>query len=626
MSRYLKIRGDILVCLLLAATTLAVYWQVRNYDFIRWDDPVYVTENPHVQAGLSRESVVWAFTSAHAGFRIPLTWLSLMLDFEFYGLNAGGYHVTNLLFHIANALLLFLVLKRMTGAFWRSGFVAALFALHPLHVESVAWVTERKDVLSTLFWILTMWSYFRYVEHPGIKRYLVVVLTFTLGLMAKPMVVTLPFVLLLLDYWPLERFRVAHANIDTEATTGVSSRLKDQRTLLYRFLWEKAPLFVLAAASALLTFLVTKDAGALSKLEMYPVNIRIANALVSYMKYMVKMIWPRDLAVLYPHPGENLPVWQVIGAGLLLLTVSIAVIRAAKRHPYLIVGWLWYLGTLVPVIGLVQVGQQAMADRFTYVPLIGLFIVIAWGIYELVSKLSYRRILLATGSGAIITALMICTWKQVSLWQDSITLFEHTLSVTSNNYSMYHNLANVLRETGKVDEAIAHYSKALEINPNHARAHNNLGIALTQKGRLDDAIYHHSQAIKINPDSVESYHNLGLILARQRRFDDAIVYLSKALELDPESADVHTGMGTVLLLQGKLEDASVHFAKALELNPNHAEAHNHYGVVLARQGRLDDAIIHFSQAVRINPSYKRAKDNLQRALRMVDKSTSPALP
>jgi Flp pilus assembly protein TadD len=454
----------------------------------------------------------------------------------------------------------------------------------------------------------------------------VIILTFALGLMAKPMVVTLPFVLLLLDFWPLERFRVGHSDMDTKATAGVSSRLKEQRTLLYRFLWEKTPLFVLSAASGLLTFLVKKDAGALWELEIYPVNIRIANALVSYVKYMGKMIWPRDLAVLYPHPGESLPVWQVIGAGLLLLTVSIAVIRAAKRHPYLVVGWLWYLGTLVPVIGLVQVGQQAMADRFTYVPLIGLFIMIAWGIYELMSKVSYQRTLLATGAAAIITVLMICTWKQVRFWQDSATLFEHTLSITSDNYSMHHNFANVLRESGKVDEAIAHYTKALEIRPNHARAHNNLGIALAHKGRLDDAIYHHSQAIRINPDNVEAYHNLGLILARQRKFDQAIVYFSKALELDPDSADVHTGMGTILLLQGKLEEATVYFTKALELNPNHAEAHNHYGVVLARQGRLDDAIIHFSQAVRIKPSYKSAKDNLQRALRMVDKSTSPALP
>ncbi|MGD9338517.1 MAG: tetratricopeptide repeat protein [Syntrophobacterales bacterium] len=626
MKRYRKIGGDILVCLLLVAATLTVYWQVRNYEFIRWDDPVYVTENPHVQAGLSRESVVWAFSSAYAGFRIPLTWLSLMLDFEFYGLHAGGYHVTNLLFHIANTLLLFLVLKLMTGALWRSGFVAALFALHPLHVESVAWVTERKDVLSTLFWMLAMWGYLRYVERPGVKRYLVVVLTFTLGLMAKPMVVTLPFVLFLLDFWPLERFRVGHPDMNTKATADISNSLKEQRTIVHRLLWEKVPLFVVAAASGLMTFLAKKDVGALWELEIHPVNIRIANALVSYVKYIEKMMWPRDLAVLYPHPGESLPLWQVVGAGLLLLIISIFVIRTAKRRPYLTVGWLWYLGTLVPVIGLLQVGQQAMADRFTYIPLIGLFIMIAWGVSNFVDKIPHRSTVLATSAGVLIIVLMICTWKQVRLWQDSTTLFEHTLSVTSNNYSMHHNLGNMLRESGKVDEAITHYTKALEIRPNHDRAHNNLGIALAHKGRLDDAIYHHSQAIRINPNNIEAYQNLGLILARQRNLDDAIIYFNKALELDPYSADVHTGMGTVLLFQGKLEEATVHFSKALEINPNHAEAHNHYGVVLARQGRLDNAIIHFSQAVRIKPSYKRAKDNLQRALRMVEKSTSPAPP
>jgi tetratricopeptide (TPR) repeat protein len=626
MTRYLKISGDILVCLLLVAATLAVYWQVQNYDFIRWDDTQYVTENPYVQAGLSGKGFIWAFTTNHASNWHPLTWLSHMLDCQLYGLNPAGHHLTNVFLHTVNVLLLFWILSRMTGTLWRSGFVAALFAIHPLHVESVAWVAERKDVLSTPFWLLTMWAYVRYVDRPGIKTYLVVLFTFTLGLMAKPMLVTLPCVLLLLDYWPLTRVQVGQLDGSLSAPVQPPSGSSKAKPQALRLLWEKAPLFALAAISSLVTFLVQKGGGAVRDLEIYPVTIRIANALVSYVKYIGKMIWPRDLAVLYPHPGESLPLWQAVGAGLLLLMVSFAVIRAAKRYPYLTVGWLWYLGTLVPVIGLVQVGQQAMADRYTYVPLIGLFIMIAWGVYELLSKVSHRRILLATGAGVLITALMICTWKQVRLWQDSITLFEHTLSITSNNYSMHHNLANVLRESGKIDEAIAHYSKALEINPNHARAHNNLGIALAQKGRLDDAAYHHSQAIRINPDNVEAYHNLGLILARQRKLDDAIVYFSKALELDPDSADVHTGMGTVLLFQGKLEEATVYFTKALELNPDHAEAHNHYGVVLAHQGRLDDAIIHFSQAVRINPSYKRAKDNLQRALRMVDKSTSPALP
>ena len=394
------LRRDVLVCLFLIITTFAVYWQVHNHDFINLDDDLYITENDQVQKGLSRESVVWAFTTTHAANWHPLTWLSHMVDFQLYGLNPKGHHLTNVFFHLLNTLLLFFVLQRMTGALWRSGFVAALFALHPLHVESVAWVAERKDVLSTLFWLLTIWAYTWYVERPRRTRYLLTLLTFTLGLMAKPMLVTLPFVLLLLDYWPLGRFQVGQLDTALSAPGQASLSTRSVWSQTLRLIWEKAPFFALAAASSIVTFLVQKGGGAVRPWERFPITIRIANGLVSYVKYMGKMIWPSDLAVFYPHPGASLPIWQAVAAGLLLLSISIAAIRLAKNHPYLAVGWLWYLGTLVPIIGFVQVGGQALADRYTYVSLIGLFIIIAWGVSDIVAKWRYQRVVFIIAAGA----------------------------------------------------------------------------------------------------------------------------------------------------------------------------------------------------------------------------------
>ena len=541
----------LLICLFLVSATFAVYWQVWNYDFINLDDPAYVYKNPHVQAGLSRESIVWAFTTTHAELRMPLTWLSLMLDFELYGLNPGGYHLTNLLLHITNALLLFLVLKRMTGTLWRSGFVAALFALHPLHVESVAWVTERKDVLSTLFWILTLWGYLHYVERPGVKRYLVTVLAFTLGLMAKPTLVTLPCVLLLLDYWPLGRFQVGQ--LDGTLSTRIqpppgASNLTSQ-TL--RLILEKAPFFALAAVVSILTFLAQAGGGVLRSSEKFPVDIRIANGLVSYTKYIGRMMWPRDLAVLYPHPGVSLPIWQAAAAGLLLLTASIAVIRLARNHPYLFVGWLWYLGTLVPVIGSVQTGAQAMADRFTYVPLIGLYIIFVWGVFVLTKEWHHRRIALAASAAVILSGLTISAWLQVRYWKDSESLFTHTLAVTSNNYLIHYGLGGALDEVGRYDEAMAHYAEAIRINPQLAEAHGNLGIVLAQQGRLEEATFHFSEALRIDPSLAGAHNNLGIVLTQQGRLEEAIFQFSEALRLEPDYAEARKNLSIVLQKAGE---------------------------------------------------------------------------
>jgi len=459
----IKKHHDVLLCLFLVVLTLAVYRQVQNFDFVNFDDHMYITENRHVKEGLTLKSTIWAFTTIHAANWHPLTWLSHMLDCQFFGMNSGRHHLTNLFFHITNSLLLFFVFRKMTGSSWQSGFVAALFALHPLHVESVAWVSERKDVLSAFFWMLTMWSYVWYVEHPGINRYLLVLLFFILGLMAKPMLVTLPFVLLLLDFYPLSRFQFQQSD---------DGNIFQQRSIYLRLVLEKLPLFVLAAISSAVTLYAQKRGGAVMSLDVIPIKVRIANALVSYIKYIEKMIYPSELAVLYPFQGM-LPWWEITGAGLLLVSISFLAIRVIKQSPYYAVGWLWYIGTLVPVIGLVQIGRQSMADRYTYIPLIGLFIVIAWGVPEIVAQWRHRKILLTIFATVLLSILMTVTWKHLRHWGNSITLFEHTLEVTSNNYLAHNNLGVALDIQGRTQEAIDHYLKALRIKPDYVEAHNN---------------------------------------------------------------------------------------------------------------------------------------------------------
>jgi len=460
-------RNQYLVILLLLGVTFGAFYRVLGGEFLRYDDDVYITLNPFVKAGLSRVGLIWAFATGYNANWHPLTWVSHMLDVEVFGMNAGGHHLTNLILHLANTMLLFLVLRRMTGFVWRSAFVAALFGVHPLHVESVAWIAERKDVLSTLFWLLTIWAYARYAENPTWTRYLPVVLFFGLGLMAKPMLVTLPFVLLLLDYWPLNR---------------LSFGGKGERTVpVYDLFLEKVPLFAMTALSCLITFRAQQMGGAVGLLEKLPFAVRAGNALVAYTTYIGKMFWPKNLAVFYPHPGADLPVWQAVVAGLALVSITILVIRAGKPRPYLSVGWLWYLGTLVPVIGLVQVGAQAMADRYTYVPMIGLFIMLAWGLPGLGGKR------LAVPATLVVCALIAVTWRQVGYWRDSISLFRHAISVTEKNAVMHANLGLALRDRGRTDEAIREYREAIRIDPEFAQAHNNLAVALYFKGDYAEA-------------------------------------------------------------------------------------------------------------------------------------------
>ncbi|MBC8198731.1 MAG: tetratricopeptide repeat protein [Desulfobacteraceae bacterium] len=586
---FFTLRREGVVCLFLALTVLAVYWQVGNHEFVNYDDRDYITENQHVQAGLTLKSIAWAFTSTHASNWHPLTWLSHMLDCQVYGLNSGGHHFTSVFFHILNSILLFLVFKRMTGAFWESAFVAALFAVHPLHVESVAWVAERKDVLSTFFWMLTMGAYILYIQNPGIKKYLLTVLLFALGLMAKPMLITLPFVLLLLDYWPLGRL--------------------NKRSHAFPLLWEKIPLFVLAAASSIVTFFVQQSGGAVRSLDALPLFVRISNALVSYISYIVKMILPHNMAILYPHP-KDFSIWQVAGACLLLVFISFMAVKTFKRRPYFLVGWLWYLGTLVPVIGLVQVGSQSMADRYTYVPLTGIFIIIAWGISDLAARWRYKKEGLAAATAVFLSVLMVITWFQVRHWTNSITLFKHAINVTANNSVAHNNLGVAFADQGKIAEAIKHYTETLRIRPSYANAHNNIGNALADQGKISEAIKHYIEALRIRPDFAKAHNNIGNALADQGKISEAIKHYIEALRIRPDFAKAHNNIGNALADQGKISEAIKHYVEALRIRPNYAKARNNMGNALADQGRVSEAIKYYTEALRIRPNDAKTHNNL----------------
>jgi tetratricopeptide (TPR) repeat protein len=542
------------VCVFLAAAVWIVFGQALHFKFINYDDNEYVYENAGIVHGLSWRGLGWIFTHSVSSNWHPLTMLSHMLDCQFYGvLNAGGHHLTNVLLHTASVILLFLVLRDMTGARWRSAFVAAVFAVHPLHVESVAWVSERKDVLSGLFFMLTIWAYVRYVRRLSWGNYLLVVLAFVLGLMCKPMLVTVPFVLLLLDYWPLNRIRNSEFGIRNF-------------TSLVR---EKIPLLGLAAVFCVVTMLT--QTGAINSTQ--PLSQRLANALASYFIYLGQMFWPARLAVHYPPQEHGLSPGEIITAALVLAAISAAAWVARRKHPCLLVGWLWYLGMLVPVIGLVQVGEQAHADRYTYLPQIGLYLMLAWLVADLSVRLRHRFVALAGLAVIILAALIFCARAQASYWQDSETLWTHTLAVTDNNNVAHDNLACALAEKGQVAEAIVHWQKALAINPDYAEAHNNLGNTLLQKGLVDEAVVQLQQALAIKPDFAEAHNNLGNALLQKGQTDEAILHYRQALALQPDYADAHYNLGNALLQTGRVDEAVVQFQKALAIKPGYAEAH-----------------------------------------------------
>ena len=509
-------RWTVCICLALALSTAGVYWQVHDHGFIDFDDDLYVTQNPTVQKGLTWEGVKWAFTTNQAWNWHPLVWLTHMLDCELFGLDAGGHHLANVFYHIVNSVLLFLVFKRMTGNLWCSAFVAGLFALHPLHVESVAWASERKDTLSTLFWLLTMWFYIRYTERPRAASYVPVAISLGLGLMAKQMLVTLPLVLLLLDYWPLRRFDLERRSEEPRKRRARTSRR--ETPAFYRCFAEKLPLLALSAIASLMIYIVQLNATLVKTSAEIPLAYRLGNIPVAYAKYMGKMFVPTHLGILYPHPERNLQLWEVLAAGLLVVVICVVVIRFGRKYRWLMVGWFWYLGTLVPVIGLIQVGLQQMPDRYTYVPLIGLFIILSWGPAELLGKLRFAKPALAVGGIAVISICSMMTWRQLSYWKDHVALYKHTVAVTKNNDILYYSLGFVLQREGRIDEAIYHWTQAVTIKPDQPTIHKQLAILLTREGKLDLAIEHYRHSLKYKPYDVEVRKNMNTLLHKLKRY------------------------------------------------------------------------------------------------------------
>jgi tetratricopeptide (TPR) repeat protein len=594
-----------MISLLLILAIIIAYGQVKNFDFVGYDDQEYVTENSHVQEGITVDGIIWAFTTFHAANWHPLTWLSHMLDCELYGLNPVGHHWTNLTLHVVNTILLFLLLKLMTGAIWRSAFVAALFALHPLHVESVAWVSERKDVLSTFFGLLMIYTYCRYVDKSCFKTYLPVIIFLCLGLMAKPMLVTIPFVLLLLDFWPLKRFQYKE-EYGLLPYKGAYYSFKGN----YRLIVEKIPLFIPVVISCILTFFAQKSDSAVKALVVLPLKTRITNALVSYVSYIKKTIWPHKLSVFYPHPGKTLPSWQIVGAILLIVVVCFIAIRSSKKYPYMAVGLFWYLGTLVPVIGLVQVGDQAMADRYTYVPLIGIFIAISWGASDMLKKWNYRNIFLCISAVTVLFAFTARTFSQTSHWKSGITLFEHAIKITENNYIAHNNLATSLGSID-LDRAISHYKEALKIFPNYAIALENLGIALSKKGNYDEAVLYLTKALKVNPQKTDTRMKLANVLFLQAIPEKAISQYKEILNTDSKNADAHYNLANIMLKQGKLKESFIHYAEAIKIKPDYVQAYNKIGLILFKQGKFGNAKVFFSKALEIDPDCSEAHKNLE---------------
>lgn len=554
------VRLKIVIGIVLSMMVLVSYWGVEKHDFIGFDDPQYVAENHRVQGGLNRETAVWAFTTTHIGNWHPLTWLSLMLDGELFRKNASGYHWTNVILHLLTGLILFLGLNRMTASPFPSGMVAALFLIHPLHVESVAWVSERKDVLSGLFWMVGIWCYTRYAERPGLVRYLWVFLSFACGLLSKPMGVTFPFVLLLIDWWPLGRMVGGSANC-------------------VRLVWEKIPLFLLSAAGSVITFLVQKESDAMPSLSIMPLGDRLANATVSYAAYLGKAFWPERLSIFYPYHGPpSIGLW--VSALALLVPITVISIILLKRRPYLPVGWFWYLGTLVPVIGFVQVGSQSMADRYTYLPLVGVFIMVVWGCKDLLEGYRGRKAILYFVSTAMVVILVVLTQIQVSYWKDTFTLFSRALRTTEENFMAHQILAEAMVKAGDLKTAENHYREAIRIRPLFKQANNGLGYLLMIRGKQDEAVRFLEKTLQIDPKFVPAMKNLGDVHMRQRRLKDAIALYRKAALLYKEDPELFNNYGVALFFNGEKEEALLNIRTALSLKPDYPEARDNLRKIL----------------------------------------------
>ena len=621
MNEYKK---KLIIYIVLAAAVLAVYWQVHQFDFVNIDDNIYVTENYHIKSGITLASIRWAFGNRYGDLWNPLVWLSLMADYELYGLNAGGYHVTNLIFHILSTLLLFWLFHRMTGALWKSAFVAAFFALHPLHVESVAWVSERKDVLSAFFWMLTLCIYVVYTEKQSIQRYLLVVFSFVLALLSKPMVVTLPLIMILLDYWPLKRFEN-------------QNRLSD--TIVWQ-LKEKLPLMVLSAVFAVITIIAQQKS--YDPEASFALTARLINVPVTFVTYLIKTFRPYDLAVIYPF-SSHIPAWQTAGALLLIAAVTAAVIVTAKRLPYLFVGWFWYTIIVAPVIGTVQVGNQAMADRYTYLPLIGIGIMLAWGVPRLLQKKITSKMILLPAAIGFLAFLTLLTWQQCGYWTDSKKLCQHTIRVTKDNYVAHINLGSVLFDEGKYEEAIRHFNEVIRIRPGLILSYNKRGLAYARLGQYQkafedlnyvirlkpdyadafnsralinhelkrhrEAIEDLTEAVRLKPDHAEAYNNRGNIYLGLGQHQKAVENLSKAIALKPDNPAIYYNRGTAYIHLAQYQQAIADYSKAVALNPAYFDAYNNRAFIYLRLGRYQQAVEDYSQAIRLKPDYADAYNN-----------------
>jgi protein O-mannosyl-transferase len=599
-------RPDLLILLGLAVVTFGIYAQVIGHHFITLDDPTYIQENPMVNRGVTLAGLAWAFTTFHAANWHPLTWISHMIDCQLFGMNAGHQLLVNALIHVANTLLVFWFLLRTTEARWPSALVAALFAMHPLHVESVAWASERKDTISTFFGLLSLIAYVRYAEAPSSRRYMWTATTLAVGLLAKPMLVTWPFVMLLIDYWPLRRFHVARGAI----RLGVPRR-REAAAQLWPLLREKLPLVVLVTASAIVTLIAQSHGGAVRTLGHEAITLRLSNALVSYAKYLLLTFWPNDLAVYYPFAGIS--AWQIIGSAFLLIGITVFCVSQRRIRPYLIVGWLWFLGTLVPVIGIVQVGGQIMADRYFYIPSIGLFIALVFGLADIAKRWRVAQLLSAGAAAAVLLILAMLTNVQIQRWHDSFTLFEHTLAVTPPNLRIEHNLGVALGVSDRYDEAAAHFEKALQIDPNFYDGLVVMGVTRAHQGRLPEAIEYFRAAIRSQPDVPKARVQLAHALWQEKRDEAALEEMRRAAQLAPKDPDILADLGLALGLAGRIPEAIEQLHEALRLNPNSAEAHNNLGLALLASGKARESIPEFEAALRLKPGLKGAADNLRRA-------------
>lgn len=636
----IKIKDEKIFCAVLLFSTLLIYLKVIYFDFVNFDDPNYILINDHIFNGLRWENIKWAFASFYSTNWHPLTWISHSLDVYFYGLHPAGHHVTNVIFHSVNTLLVFYYFREMTGHNWRSFILAGFFALHPLHVESVAWVSERKDVLSAFFWLLTMILHARFVQTNRYKYYYLSLLFFILGLLAKPMVVTLPFVLVLLEIWPLNR-------ITFEERSKTLDQIKSS-------LWEKTPFFILSSISCVITFLAQDRGGAVINFNYLPYFERITNSLTSYVRYIMKIFWPDNLALQYPHPGTDIDYVFLLLSIVILAAVSITVCRFIKTKPFLFSGWFWFLGTLVPVIGLVQVGSQAMADRYTYIPSIGIFMMIFfWGTGY--SK-TFQKGFVYLSSGLLVIS-SILTWYQLDTWKNSKTLFANSIQHTKKNAIAHYLLCQALASEGNLDDALEHGKLCVKYGPDFSEGHNTLATVYLQKDMEKEAVDHFNEAIKLKPDMWHPYINLGLLMAKKGDFEKADYYLQKAeslaeknaythaclglawsnagnsekaiehfqasVLLKPKEANTLNNLGKVFLDRGDVANAKYYLNKALMITPESPEIINNYGLVLLKENDLEGAIINFSYALKVKPEYERARINLYKSIKLLTNKKKP---